>query len=61
MLALRGKQKKLVKITRMEKQMICVTEEPPGSGTMRMPLIENGKNVEKFEILQEEQMSFLGE
>lgn len=57
MLALRGKGKKLVDIKRIENGVVYLTEEPPGSGIIRLPLVEDGKNVEKFEMLEEEQIS----
>lgn len=59
MLAYQGKHKKLVKVHRMENGVVYLTEEPPGSGMFYLPLVENGKNVEEFEILEQEQMSFL--
>jgi hypothetical protein len=59
-LALRGKRKKLVRIARMENGVVYLTEEPPGSGTYYLPLVENGKNVEEFELLKEEQLTFKG-
>ncbi|MFA7186519.1 MAG: hypothetical protein WC082_16580 [Victivallales bacterium] len=59
MLAYQGKHKKLVKVHRMENGVVYLTEEPPGSGMFYLPLVENGKNVEEFEILEQEQMSLL--
>ena len=57
MLALQGKRKTLVKIHRMENGVICLAEIPPESGNYYMPLIENGVNVDVFEILEQEQQS----
>ncbi len=41
----------------MENGIIYLTEEPPGSGILKLPLVENGKNVEKFELLEEDQLN----
>lgn len=54
MIALRGKRKKPVKICRMENNVVYLTEEPPGSGSFYLPLVEDGKNVEEFEIVGEQ-------
>ena len=40
--------------------MIKPKEKPPGSGSFYLPLVENGKNVEEFEIVKQEQMSIFG-
>ena len=55
MLAIQGKRKTLVKIHRMENGVVCLTEIPPDSGNYFLPLIENGGNVEQFEVLEQEQ------
>ena len=60
MLARWGKKKALVKIHRMENGVVYLTEEPPGSGMFYLPLVENGKNVEEFEIVGERQLSLTG-
>lgn len=57
MLALRGKRKKLVRIVRIENGIVYLTEEPPDSGIYRLPLVIDGKNVEEFKIVEEEQLS----
>ena len=36
--------------------MVYLTEEPPGSGSFYLPLVEGGKNVEEFEIVEERQV-----
>ena len=59
MLALQGKRKKLVKVHRSENSVVYLIEEPPDSGMFYLPLVQDGKNVEEFEILQQEQMSLL--
>ena len=56
MIALYGKRKKPVKICRMENGVVYLTEEPPGSGSFYLPLVEGGKNVEEFEIVEERQV-----
>ena len=43
-----------VKICRMENNVVYLTEEPPGSGSFYLPLVEDGKNVEEFEIVGEQ-------
>jgi hypothetical protein len=43
-----------VKICRMENGVVYLTEEPPGSGSFYLPLVEGGKNVEEFEIVGEQ-------
>lgn len=58
MLALQGKRKRLVKIHRMEANVVILTEQPPGSGMYYLPLIENGANVEVFEIVGGQQSLF---
>ena len=58
MLALQGKRKTLVKIHRMENGVVCLTEIPPDSGNYFLPLIENGANVEVFEIVGGQQSLF---
>lgn len=60
MLARWGKKKALVKIHRMENNVVYLTEEPPGSGMFYLRLVEGGKNVEKFEIVKERQLSLTG-
>jgi len=55
-IALRGKHKKPVKIHRMENGAIYLIEEPPGSGMYYLPLVKNGKNVDVFEIVRDEQL-----
>ena len=45
-----------VKICRMENNVVYLTEEPPGSGSFYLPLLEDGKNVEEFEIVGERQV-----
>jgi hypothetical protein len=44
----------------MENGVVYLTEEPPGSGMFYLPLVENGKNVEEFEIVGERQLSLTG-
>lgn len=56
-LALYGKRKKLVKIHRIENGVVYLTEEPLGSGMFYLPLVEDGKNVEEFEIVEERQVT----
>ena len=57
MLALQGKRKKLVKIHRSENGVVILTEQPPDSGNYFLPLIENGVNVEQFELVEQEQQA----
>jgi len=59
MLALQGKRKKLVKICRIENGVVYLTEEPPGSRKCYLPLVQDGQNVEEFEILRQEQLNLL--
>ena len=54
MLARWGRKKALVKIHRMENNVVYLIEEPPGSGSFYLPLVEGGKNVEEFEIVGEQ-------
>jgi hypothetical protein len=36
----------------------CVSDRrPPGSGSFYLPLVEDGKNVEEFEIVEERQVT----
>ena len=57
MLALQGKRKKLVKIHRMERGIVFLTEIPPESGMFYLPLVQDGANVDTFEILRQEQQT----
>lgn len=41
----------------MENNVVYLTEEPPGSGSFYLPLVEGGKNVEEFEIVGERQVT----
>jgi hypothetical protein len=41
----------------MENNVVYLTEEPPGSGSFYLPLLEDGKNVEEFEIVGERQVT----
>jgi hypothetical protein len=54
MLARWGRKKALVKIHRMENKVAYLIEEPPGSGSFYLPLVEGGKNLEEFEIVGEQ-------
>lgn len=59
LLALMGKKKRLVRILATTETGAVVQYEPLDEiGNTYMPLIENGKNVEDFEIVGE-QMSLL--
>lgn len=57
MLALQGKRKTLVKIHRMERGVVYLTEIPPESGNYYLPLVKDGANVDTFEILRQEQQT----
>ena len=54
MLAYVGKSKKLVKVLKTTETGAVVLYEPADEpGKIYMPLIENGKNVENFEFMEE--------
>ena len=58
MLAYRGKKKQLINILSFTETGAVKQYEPYDQpGNRFMPLVENGKNVEKFEIVENEQMS----
>ena len=58
MLAYRGKKKRLINILSFTETGAVKQYEPYDQpGNRFMPLVENGKNVEKFEIVENEQMS----
>lgn len=58
MLAYRGKKKQLVNILSFTETGAVKQYEPYDQpGNRFMPLVENGMNVEKFEIVENEQMS----
>ena len=57
MLAYRGSKKKLVNILSFTETGAIKQYEPYDQpGNRFMPLIENGKNVEKFEIIENKQI-----
>ena len=53
-------RKRVVNIEREENGVIIAYSLPDDSMNWVFPLIENGKNVEPYEILEEEQESFIG-
>lgn len=58
MLAYWGKKRKLIKILRLTETGAVAQYEPVDEpGMIFAPLIENGKNVEEFEIIKNEQLS----
>ncbi|WP_034639636.1 hypothetical protein, partial [Desulfofalx alkaliphila] len=57
MLAYRGKRRQLVRILRQTSTGAVAQYEPVEEpGNRYMPLIENGKNVERFELVEERQL-----
>lgn len=57
MLAYRGKERQLVRILRQTSTGAVAQYEPVNQpGKIYMPLIENGENVEKFELAEGEQL-----
>ena len=59
MLAYWGKKKELVEIVNIENGVIYAIYYITGKhkGNLCLPLVENGKNVENFEIVENEQLS----
>ena len=53
------KLKRIVNIERMEGEAIVAYSLPGKSEIWYFPLIENGKNVEPYELLKHEQLSWL--
>ena len=48
MLVLWGRRKKLAKVTRIEDGAVYQIEMPPNSGMFYIPLVVDGKNVEQY-------------
>jgi len=57
MLAHWGKGKTLVRIYNMENGIVYCIESPPDSGRYYLPLVEDGRNVEEYEILRHKQLN----
>lgn len=58
MLAYWGKKRKLVKIQRIENGVVyAYSIVGESEGSWYFPLVENGKNVEKFKLAESEQLS----
>ncbi len=59
------KRKRIVNVTRVTESgaiaIYTVPSDPKEAGKWYYPLIENGKNVETFEILEHEQISMFSE
>ena len=53
------KRKRIVNVEREENGVIIAYSLPENSGSWYFPLIENGKNVDRYEILEGEQQRFL--
>lgn len=54
------KRKRIVNIERMEGEAIVAYSLPKEPGSWYFPLIENGKNVDPYEILDYEQIDMFG-
>ena len=54
------KRKRIVNVEREENGVVIAYSLPEEPGIWYFPLIENGKNVEPYEIMQNEQMSMFG-
>ena len=48
MFVLWGKKKKLAKVTRIENGAVYQLEMPPDSGNLHIPLVVDGRNVEEY-------------
>ncbi|MEW8993088.1 hypothetical protein [Clostridium sp.] len=62
MLAYKGKRKEIVNILSFTETGAVKQYEPVEyPGRRFMPLIENGKNIDKFEIIEDFQLSLFGD